>query len=168
MISRRALLGTLVGLPLGIKAAQATEIGEVKVTDVFVVNQQKIKDVVDVICNKFFDHFIYMGYPRRKDTGAGNSARFTLDLIPPQYLKMELGQLINWLGFFRFAGASDCLVKAGVETICTVMVEARKYKDNILISCSVSSARELPPVDVDTIYRATMEYDKWSMMEYDG
>jgi len=154
MISRRTLLGTLIGSPLvclavPVKAAELTE-----------PDNQKIKDVTDVLCNGFFEHFIYTEYPRQVGPGVGNNVVFGFEFIPTKHWEGSIGDLTGHYGFHRFQGANDCLVKAGIKAIYTVMVEARSCEDGILILYSVIQTKELPPVDVDTIYRSTIGYDE--------
>ncbi len=158
MITRRALLGTLVGLPLGIKAAQASpKIGDTTLSSGSSLELQKVKDLTWVLCDKFFQHFIYTEYPRQSGPGEGSNLVFMHDPIPAKYMKMSVGQLSRYFGCCRWPGANNRLVAAGIKAIYVVMAEARKHHENsLLITYSVIQTEELPPPHENTIYRVML------------
>jgi hypothetical protein len=52
-ITRRALLGTFLGLPLGVKVTQATEIGDITITGIPGFDGQRIEDIGDAFLLAF-------------------------------------------------------------------------------------------------------------------
>ena len=60
-ITRRALLGTLIGFPLGIKAAQgkSPEIGDIEVTAIKGFSKQRIEDIGDAFLTLLEQHLIF-------------------------------------------------------------------------------------------------------------
>ncbi len=147
-ITRRGLLGTLIGLPFGVKAAQAASLNKSQ------LDTQLIDDLTGVLLNKFFTHIVYSEFPRHIGPTVGNDMVFSQEVIQAWKLKWGLPTLHATYGDFWYQGANDCLAKAGIKAIYTMMVTARKHKDGVLFTYHVIQGNDLPSPTKDEISRA--------------
>jgi len=81
-ISRRTLLSTLVGLPFGVKVAQATEIGDITVTGISRFDKQRIEDIGDAFFNCVERSLIFRGIRHTSRHLPGDNVWGSYPLVP--------------------------------------------------------------------------------------
>ncbi len=110
MISRRALLGTLVGLPLGVKAAMAKSptIGDINVTAIPTtgtltysptiqgISRQRIIDIADMYLHETLWGLHNEGVCRsHTPQPQGSDCLYIPKLVPYSYFKQQMSTIIN-------------------------------------------------------------------------
>ena len=162
-ITRRGLLGALVGLPFAAKAALGApvdpvspNIGDITITIPKKPHNKKIDDLTGLLLDKFFTHIIYSKFPRHIGPTVGDDIVFRQEIVPAWRLKWGLPMLTRWHGDFWYQGVNDCLAKAGIKAIYTMMVTSREMTNgDILITYHVIQGNRLPHPTDDEISRAT-------------
>jgi hypothetical protein len=116
--------------------------------------RSKVDDVVRLLLDKFFTHIVYSKFPRHIGPTVGDDIVFMQELIPTNRMKWSLPELTNWYGGFWWQGVNDCLAKAGIKAIYTMMVTARAHKDGVLITYHVIQGSNIPKPTKDEMSRA--------------
>jgi len=151
MISRRALFSTSIGLLFGVKAA----LGAPVTKRLPKYDNRKIEDLTGLLLDKFFTHIVYSKFPRHCGPTVGADILFAQKVIPYWKMKWDLPFLVCDYGDFWYQGVNDCLARAGIKAINTMMVTARRMtNDDILITYHVIQSRNLPKPTEDEIGRA--------------
>jgi hypothetical protein len=163
VISRRALLGSLVGLSFGVKSAQAVSpnIGEIVITTPKKpqLDNKKWEELAAILLDKFFTHIVYSKFPRNIGPTVGDDIVFMQELITSPRFDWELPWLVQHYGNFWWKGVNDCLAKAGIKAIYTMMVTVRRLDNSILVTYHVIQGEKLPKPTKDEIGRAMARCD---------
>jgi hypothetical protein len=154
MISRRGLIGSLLGLPFGCAAALGAPTPEPK------EDNKKWEELAAILLDKFFTHIVYSKFPRHIGPTDGDDTIFRQEIIPTHHLDWELPWLVQHYGDFWYQGVNDCLTKAGIKAIYTMMVTIRKMSnDDMLVTYHAIQGNKLPSPTEDEIGRAMARHD---------
>ena len=155
-ISRRTLLGTLVGtlvgFPFGIKAAQATEIGDIKVTGISGFDKQRIEDIGNAFLSDLERHMIFKDIRYTDDFDPDWPATWgSVFIIPSSYSEGSIRTMLREYAM----PAMECLTRELIEhhnSKCRYYgVDIYRYNGRLAVWMTFSHDQE-KPYDPDAFY----------------
>jgi hypothetical protein len=153
-ITRRALLGTLLGLPLGVKVAQASpKIGDIMVIAHKGFSKQRIEDIGDVFVSTLERHLIFQGvrYTEKFGDPSEGSSWGSAFLIPISYSEKSLRTILNEYVMGPLSSISGN-IHNNYDSKCRYYgVDIGHHQDGLVVWMAFS-VMEDKPVDHNAVY----------------
>ena len=156
-ITRRALLGMIVGFPLGIKVAKASpEIGDITITARKEFSKQRVEDIGDAFLSQLEHHLIFQGvrYTEKFGDLSEGSSWGSAFLIPTSYSEKSLRMILNEYVMGSLSSISRNLYN-NYDSRCRYYgVDISHHQDGLIVWIAFSVMKN-KPVD----HKA--DYSKW-------
>lgn len=151
MISRRALLGTLVGFPFGIKVAQgkSPKIGDIKVTAIssLIFNPQRIEDIGDAFFSNLEQHLISRGKSIRytdKVIVHEDSSWGTAFIIPLMYAEKSIQTMLDLFAMPAITELSRELMERHNFKCRYYGIDIRRHSDGLVFWMAFTNVKKWP------------------------